>query len=135
MTLLRPRKIAEVLNNRKDGNEKYTVNDIGNIIAKLKKSAPDKDTLEDDLNEIVKQGGDVKLTKDPQTGFVDVIWLQTKSMIEQVAREKPLVFQQDTTFSTNLEGCKLLIPVYNSTVTDIIHPWCGISEEEGSGKE
>ena len=67
MTLLRPRKIAEVLNNRKDGKEKYTGKDISNIIAKLKKSAPDKDTLEDDLNEIVKQGADVKLTKDPQT--------------------------------------------------------------------
>ena len=115
----KPRKIAQVLTERKGGKEKFTGKDVSNIIAKLKNKSEDDKPLEDVLNEVIKEGGHVKVSKDPQTGYVDVIWLQTAAMIKQLAREKPLVFQSDTTFSTNAESYKLLLPVYTSTVTDM----------------
>ena len=46
------------------------------------------------------------------------LWVKTKSMKESMARIKPTVFQSDTTFSTNREGYKLMIPTYHNTVNN-----------------
>ena len=56
--------------------------------------------------------------KDPETGYVRVLFIQPVEMKDMVARVQPTVFQNDTTFGTNAEGYKLFVPVYHSTVTD-----------------
>ena len=104
------RKIADVLTARTGYSMKSR--DVVNLINKLKKNAPDGDVLDKDLEEIRDEGGEVKWNIDKDSGFMDVLFILTKAMKEQVLRVKPTVFQCDTTFNTNSQGFKLFIPVY-----------------------
>ena len=70
------------------------------------------------LNQKVESGGNVMIDKDKFTKEVDVLWVQTKSMRDKVAENKPHVFETDTRFGTQAEQYKLFIPVYHSNVTD-----------------
>jgi hypothetical protein len=110
-----PRKIADALS--KSTGDNYTAKDVQNLLAKTNKKE-NGETLEKHLDEVRKDGGTVRVKKDEETGYVTVLWIQTKEMKEMLARVKPTVFQNDTTFGTNSEGYKLFIPVYHNTVID-----------------
>jgi len=56
--------------------------------------------LEKYLLSIVQEGGNVKWSKN-ETGEVDVSWIQTRTMVEDLNKTKPWLWQTDTTFSTN----------------------------------
>ena len=60
----------------------------------------DGGVLEKYLADIQTDGGDVKWSKNVK-GQVEVLWIQTRSMAQDVARTRPYVWQTDTTFSTN----------------------------------
>ena len=58
------------------------------------------------------------LDKDPVTKNVDVLWLQTRDMRQNISKSKPRTFETDTTFGTQKEGYKLYVPCYHSNETD-----------------
>ena len=60
----------------------------------------DGGVLEKYLTDIQVDGGDVKWSKN-QAGEITVLWVQTRSMAQDVATTKPWVWQTDTTFGTN----------------------------------
>ena len=84
----------------------------------MKNKISNGDNLEKELDLVRNNGGFIRVDKDPRTKFVNSLWIQTKSMKESMARIKPTVFQSDTTFSTNREGYKLMIPTYHNTVNN-----------------
>ena len=49
---------------------------------------------------------------------VDVLWVQTKDMKNQLLQTNPLVFECDTTFGTLAEGYKLYLPAFHSKFTN-----------------
>ena len=69
------------------------------------------------LGDIKDNVGDVRYRKEENTNNVEVLWVQTKEMRSQLAQSKPLVFECDTTFGTQMEGYKLYIPVLFSNFT------------------
>ena len=110
------RKIADTLS-QKTGDS-YNTKDIKNLIKKYKSKEKCNDTLEKHLDEVRRNGGTVRVEKDVNTGYVKVLWIQPKEMKDMVARVKPTVFQNDTTFGTNCQGYKLFIPVYHNNITN-----------------
>ena len=88
------------------------------LLQKLKDKVANGDNLEKELDLVRNNGGIILVDKDTNTRFVNSLCVQTKSMKESIARIKPTVFQSDTTFSTNREGYKLMIPTYHNTVNN-----------------
>ena len=74
--------------------------DAQNLIRKIKQTLPEDHGLRKHLSDIVTEGGDVQYSLDGD-GFVDVLWVQTPSMRQEVAKNRPFLFQADTTFGTN----------------------------------
>ena len=79
----------------------YTSKDIYNQVMKLKKKVADGGSLEKYLMDVELEGGSVNWSKS-DTGDVVVLWVQTKSMAEDMFRTKPWLWQTDTTFRTNM---------------------------------
>merc|ERR1719319_1252403 len=102
------RKIAEILT-QKTGSL-YLPKDIVNLIQKFKNDISTKVNLEEDLAEIISEGGCVRWDKDPESGYINVLFIQTNQMKSTLADSKPTVLQCDTTFNTCEEGYKLFIP-------------------------
>ena len=94
----------------------YKAKDVQNLMYKLKRSMADGGVLEKYLADIQSEGWDIKLHKN-QRGEVLVLWVQTRSMVQDVSVTKPYVWQTDTTFGTNHEGYKLYIPLHKSSMT------------------
>jgi hypothetical protein len=69
-------------------------------MSKLNRSIADGGVLEKCLTDIQADGGDVKWNKN-QAGEVTVLWVQKRSMSQDVSVTKPYVWQTDTTFGTN----------------------------------
>ena len=78
----------------------YSSKDIYNQVMKLKKTMADGGHLEKYLMEIRLEGGTVDWHKS-ETGEILALWIQTKTMLSDVQKTKPWLFQTDTTFSTN----------------------------------
>lgn len=98
------RKIAEVLTQRTGST--YLPKDVSNLIQKFKSSINDDVALEKDLADIIREGGNVRWSKDKDTGYINVLFIQTEQMKSSMASSKPTVFQADSTFNTNAEGYK-----------------------------
>ena len=92
------RRIAERIG-QKTGNI-YKAKDIQNAMVKLKRAIADGGVLEKYLTDVQTDGGNVKRSKNSR-GEVQVLWVQTRSMAQDVACTKPYVWQTDTTFGTN----------------------------------
>ena len=78
----------------------YGSKDIYNQVIKIKKRIADGGCLEKYFTEIELEGGTVKWKKS-DAGDVVVLWIQTKSMDEDLNKTKPWLWQTDTTFGTN----------------------------------
>ena len=91
---------------------------VENIIKNIEKTDFSVPKVEEVLAEIKGAGGVVRYVKDPVSGFVEVLLVQTRDMRELVKQERPRFFQNDTTFGTQREGYKLHVPVYHSNTTD-----------------
>ena len=94
-----PRNIADCLN-AKTG-KRYQGKDVTNIISRLKQKVDDGGILEEHLREIVQEKGEVLWHKNRDTGYVEVLYIQTASMRSDIERTRPYIWQCDTTFSTN----------------------------------
>lgn len=87
---------------------------VSNLIAKLKKEE-EVCPVEEILGSYWEEGGNVFDQK--QRGQnVDVLFIQTKEMVEHLGKVNLNVFQCDTTFTTSSEG-KLYIQVNYSNFT------------------
>ena len=78
----------------------YGTKDIYNAVSKMKKALGDEGNLEKYLADVQLEGGKVNYQKN-QAGKVSVLWVQTRTMRQDVERSKPWSWQTDTTFSTN----------------------------------
>ena len=78
----------------------YSTNDVYNAVSKLNQNIRDSGKLEKYLANVQLEGGCVNWHKN-ESGEVSVLWVQTRTMISDVSRTKPWVWQTDTTFSTN----------------------------------
>ena len=85
---------------RKTGKE-FNSKDVSNLIQKLKTEDFTKPSAESVLGKIQDDGGFVRYSRDT-TGFVDVLYVQTAEMKQMMKREKPRVFQADTTFGKDI---------------------------------
>ena len=90
-----PKNIATCLN-QKTGRQ-YNSKDVRNLIKKIDDSEVDKPKAEEILGKIKDAGGNVSYTKDANKR-VDALWIQTGDMVEMLKKEKPRLFQNDTTF-------------------------------------
>ena len=109
-----PRNISKLLVT-KTGKD-YTYKDVVNLMSRLKRdevACP----VETVLGKILEEGGTVNYNKAEGSNNVDVLWIQTKDMLDHLIKCEPLVFQCDTTFGTSTEGYKLYVPVYYSNIT------------------
>ena len=111
-----PRNIADVLTERT--GKDFRAQDVRNLITKIKQHEDNPSTVEEALGEIRDGGGEVRYKKEKKNDNVDVLWVQTKDMKNQLSRTKPQVFECDTTFGTQAEGYKLYIPVFHSKFSD-----------------
>ena len=68
-----------------------------NLIKKINDNETDNQKAEDILGKIQDAGGRVAYTKNSEN-FVDVLWIQTADMVHMLNKEKPRLFQNDTTF-------------------------------------
>ena len=73
-----PMKIAQVLSSRTGSS--YKSKDIKKFLVKLKSRIKDGDTLEKELESVIRDGGTVRYERDPNSNFVNVLWIQTKHM-------------------------------------------------------
>ena len=64
-----PMKIVQILSSRTGSS--YKSKDIRNLLVKLRSRVRDGDTLEKELEAVIKDGGTVRYGKDPNTNFVD----------------------------------------------------------------
>ena len=110
-----PKNIANVITEKKGIN--YSTQDVRNIITKIKASEEVVCTVEESLGSIKDEGGDVRYKKQENTDNVEVLWVQTKDMKNQLSRSAPRLFECDTTFGTQVEGYKLYIPLFYSNFT------------------
>ena len=90
-----PNNIATCLN-QKTG-KLYSGQDVRNLIKKINDNETDNPKAEDILGKIQDAGGRVAYTKNSEN-FVDVLWIQTADMVHMLNKEKPRLFQNDTTF-------------------------------------
>ena len=91
-----PRNIAACLKQR-TGND-YSTQDVRNIIKNIEKTDFSVPKVDEVLAKIKAGGGIVRYIKDPVSGFVEVLLVQTRDMRELVKQEKPKFYQNDTTF-------------------------------------
>ena len=104
-----PRKMAEVISQRT--GDSYNSKDVKDLLTKAKKKEDEDVGLEKHLDEVRRNGGTVLVEKDKKTGYVNAMLVQTKEMKDMLSRVKPTVFENDTTFGTNSQGYKLIVPV------------------------
>ena len=91
-----PKNIASVLTERK--GFQFKAQDVRNVISNIKRSEEVVITAEESLEDIINSGGDVRYKKQAGSHDVDVLWIQTKDMRDQLKKCSPLVFECDTTF-------------------------------------
>ena len=89
-------KIAQILSSRTGSS--YKSKDIRNLLVKLRSRIRDGDTLEKELEAVIKDGGTVRYDKDPNINFLQVLWIQTRQMKDALNMMKPTVFQSDKHF-------------------------------------
>ena len=111
-----PRNIANALTERT--GKDFTAQDVRNLTTRLKNTEENKTSVEESLGQIRDSGGEVRYKKEVDSNNVDVLWVQTKDMKDQLKQTKPLVFECDTTFGTQAEGYKLYVPVFHSKFTN-----------------
>ena len=70
-----PRLMAKGLSDR-TGNL-YSTKDVQNVIKKLRERIQGGGILEEHLQSIIKNKGDVQWSKDETTGYINVLWIQT----------------------------------------------------------
>ena len=107
-----PRNIATAISRRT--KQTFKPKDAQNIIRKIRQTLPDSTDIKEYLSNILVEGGDVQYALDKDSGEVDVLYVQTKLMRDEVAHSRPYLWQADTTFNTNKEGYKLMILTYRS---------------------
>ena len=78
----------------------YSSKDVYNQVMKLKRKMLDGGSLETFLSDIQQEGGNVSWSKG-ETGEIVVLWIQSKTMAQDVQKTRPWLFQTDTTFNTN----------------------------------
>ena len=100
-----PRNIANALTERT--GKDFTAQDVRNLIARIKDTEENETSVDESLGQIRDGGGEVRYKKEEGSDNVDVLWVQTKDMKDQLKQTKPLVFECDTTFGTQTEGYKL----------------------------
>ena len=111
----KPSNIAHLL--KTETGIPFSRKQVANLAKKLSlKETPDPALA---LNVVVSQGGDCQIYRDPNSNIVDVIFIQTKKMKEELFDNKPHVFECDTTFNTNIEKYKLWISAYRNFKTDM----------------
>ena len=71
--------------------------DIRNLIKTIKEKNIDKPKAEDILSNITDAGGRVFYSENDKNN-VSVLWIQTVDMVHMLEKEKPRLFQNDTTF-------------------------------------
>ena len=91
-----PRNIASCLSHRT--GHLYTPRDAQNIIDKIKRHVKDGGILEQHLSEIKSEGGVALWSKNPETNFVETLFIQTADMKKELVTSRPFTFQADTTF-------------------------------------
>jgi hypothetical protein len=91
-----PRNIANALTERT--GKDFTAQDVRNLTARIKDTEENKTSVEESLGQIRDGGGEVRYKKEEISDNVDVLWVQTKGMKDQLKQTKPLVFECDTTF-------------------------------------
>ena len=74
--------------------------DVRNIKTRLKE-AKNVETIEEILAKIKAAGGEVKYKKAEGTNDVQTLFIQTVTMKKNLARNKPTLFESDTTFGNN----------------------------------
>ena len=82
----------------------FKAQDVRNVISNIKRSEEVVITAEESLEDIINSGGDVRYKKQAGCDNVDVLWIQTKDMRDQLKKCSPLVFECDTNFGTQVEG-------------------------------
>ena len=82
------------------------------MLDKIKRHAQDGAILEEHLADIIAKGGDVKWSKNADSGMVEVLWIQTLAMKTDLPKSRPQAFQCDTTFQTNREVSRLIDNCY-----------------------
>ena len=107
-----PRNIATALSRRT--KQTFKPKDAQNIIRKVRQTLPDSKNMKEHLTNILVEGGDVQYSLDEDSGEVNVLYVQTKLMRDEVAHSRPYLWQADTTFNTNKEGYKLMTLTYKS---------------------
>ena len=70
------------------------------------------ETIEEILAKIKAAGGEVKYKKAEGTNDVQTLFIQTVTMKKNLARNKPTLFESDTTFGTQSEGYKTWCAVF-----------------------
>ena len=78
----------------------YSSKDIHNQVMKIKKKMADGGSLEKYLLDVTVKGGNVNWSKSDE-GEVSVLFVQTQTMVEDVQKTRPWLWQCDTTFGTN----------------------------------
>ena len=111
------RNIASCLSSRTDIN--FSTKDTQNINSLIKGQDTCDETIEKCLEDIRDESGDVHYKKKEKSNYVDIFWVQTHDMREQLKKMKPKVFECDATFGTQKEGFKLYIPIFHSNLTDM----------------
>ena len=110
------KNIAEVLS--KKTGKAFNSQDVRNIVSRIKENEKDEETIEEILADVRLSGGEVKYKKKDGTNDVNVLFIQTLSMKKKLIRNKPQLFESDTTFGTQVEGYKLWCPIYHDKFTD-----------------
>ena len=90
--------IAACLSHKTGKN--FNSQDVRNLIKKIDNTDNDKPKAEEVLAKIKDAGGNINFSKDDNK-CVDVLWIQTADMVTMLRKEKPRLFQCDTTFGKN----------------------------------
>ena len=83
------------------GDRRVTKVNLQHTGHRLKQKVDDGGILEENLREIVQDNGEVNWHKNPDSGYVEVLFIQTSSMRSDIDRTRPYIWQCDTTFKTN----------------------------------
>ena len=82
-----PRNIATAISRRT--KQTFKPKDAQNIIRKIRQTLPDSTDIKEYLSNILVEGGDVQYALDKDSGEVDVLYVQTKLMRDEVAHSRP----------------------------------------------
>ena len=86
-----PKNISDILNGRKDMGNTYDAQLIRNVRTKLK-DKKDVATVEEALDDIIRDGGTVKYKKKEGSNDVKVLTVQTNETTKHLAKCKPTLF-------------------------------------------